>query len=317
MTTTSLLISTVLVACAALSSVAVVEGFTTPAASSSSKRIAAASLLATAPAEEEGTTGVSGAAVDSRRDFMSTVASFSVSAAGAAVMSVAGSGVLAPLPANAASGDKINARLKAYGLPPMATKIPDGMKPLLEVYGKGKNRFPLLVYMNHPFTWVVQLPSNDVNGEDGTIQAGEYAKGDTATFFVYEDEGGIADITTADKQVFERTLTKAISQKGGNMYQDFKVKKVTPSDAGKYMLCDFQYTLLTGAGFEVQRSGVASVTSVGPAIEALWAASTRVRYKKTESDLRTIVSSFRVYPDVDLSKAIAANDAKFNTYEEN
>ena len=41
------------------------------------------------------------------------------------------------------------------------------------------------------------------------------------------------------------------------------------------------------------------------------------RYKKTESDLRTIVSSFRVYPDVDLSKAIAANDAKFNTYEEN
>ena len=160
----------------------------------------------------------------------------------------------------------------------MATKIPDGMKPLLEVYGKGKNRFPLLVYMNHPFTWVVQLPSNDVNGEDGTIQAGEYAKGDTATFFVYEEEGGIADITTADKKVFERTLTKAISQKGGNMYQDFKVKKVTPSEAGKYMLCDFQYTLLTGAGFEVQRSGVASVTSVGPAIEALWAASTRVRY---------------------------------------
>ena len=132
--------------------------------------------------------------------------------------------------------------------------------------------------MNHPFTWVVQLPSNDVNGEDGTIQAGEYAKGDTATFFVYEEEGGIADITTADKKVFERTLTKAISQKGGNMYQDFKVKKVTPSEAGKYMLCDFQYTLLTGAGFEVQRSGVASVTSVGPAIEALWAASTRVRY---------------------------------------
>jgi len=316
MTTTSLLISTVLVACAALSSVAVVEGFTTPAASSSSNIIPASSLLASSQGEDENA-GVITTAVDSRRDFMSTVASFSVSAAGAAVMSVAGSGVLAPLPANAASGDKINARLKAYGLPPMATKIPDGMKPLLEVYGKGKNRFPLLVYMNHPFTWVVQLPSNDVNGEDGTIQAGEYAKGDTATFFVYEEEGGIADITTADKKVFERTLTKAISQKGGNMYQDFKVKKVTPSEAGKYMLCDFQYTLLTGAGFEVQRSGVASVTSVGPAIEALWAASTRVRYKKTESDLRTIVSSFRVYPDVDLSKAIAANDAKFNTYEEN
>jgi hypothetical protein len=30
-----------------------------------------------------------------------------------------------------------------------------------------------------------------VNGEDGTIQAGEYAKGDTATLFVYQDEGKV------------------------------------------------------------------------------------------------------------------------------
>ena len=49
--------------------------------------------------------------------------------------------------------------------------------------------------MNHPVTWVVTLPSNDVNGEDGTIQAGEYAKGDTATFFVYTEEGHI-DVST-------------------------------------------------------------------------------------------------------------------------
>ena len=35
------------------------------------------------------------------------------------------------------------------------------------------------------------LPSQDVNGEDGTIQAGEYAKGDTATLYVYQDEGKI------------------------------------------------------------------------------------------------------------------------------
>lgn len=45
--------------------------------------------------------------------------------------------------------------------------------------------------MNHPITWVVTTPSNDVNGEDGTIQAGEYAKGDTATFFVYEEPGHV------------------------------------------------------------------------------------------------------------------------------
>jgi hypothetical protein len=30
-----------------------------------------------------------------------------------------------------------------------------------------------------------------VNGEDGTIQAGEYAKGDTATFFVLPNSGKV------------------------------------------------------------------------------------------------------------------------------
>ena len=78
----------------------------------------------------------------------------------------------------------------SYGLP-LAPKPPGGLNPLLEVYGKGKNRFPLLVLFNHPITWVVTTPSNDVNGEDGTIQAGEYAKGDTATFFVYEEPGHV------------------------------------------------------------------------------------------------------------------------------
>lgn len=78
----------------------------------------------------------------------------------------------------------------SYGLP-LTAKPPSGLNPLLEIWGKGKNRFPLLVLMNHPITWVVTLPSNDVNGEDGTIQAGEYAKGDTATFFVYSEPGHV------------------------------------------------------------------------------------------------------------------------------
>ena len=34
----------------------------------------------------------------------------------------------------------------------------------------------------------------------------------------------------------------------------------------------------TGAGFEVDRRGVAAITSEGPAVEVLWAASTRERY---------------------------------------
>jgi len=186
--------------------------------------------------------------------------------------------------------DKVNARLQSYGLP-LITNIPNGMKPLLEIYGKGKNRFPLLVLMNHPLTWIVQLPSNDANGEDGTIQAGEYAKGDTASFFLYDGEGHVDDVTTAPKSLFEKVLIKAISQKGDNMYQNFKVMKTSsqndnPDYAGrKYVLCDFKYDLLTGAGFEVERRGVASVTSEGPALEVLWAASTRERFKKNRNDV--------------------------------
>lgn len=251
---------------------------------------------------------------DSRRQFLSGL-TYSAAA-------LASTGVLAPMPANAANAEaKVNARLKAYGLPPV-TVTPKGMKPLLEVYGKGKNRFPLLVLMNHPLTWIVQLPSNDVNGEDGTIQAGEYAKGDTATFYLYEAEGHVDDIGKAEKSLFERTLIKAISQKGANVYQNFKVIKAIPQTgnpeySGKdYVLCDFKYDLLTGAGFEVERRGVASVTSVGPAVEVLWAASTRERFKKTETTLRDIVSSFRVYSDLNFDRELAENEAKFGMFEE-
>jgi hypothetical protein len=102
--------------------------------------------------------------------------------------------------------------------------------------------------------------------------------------------------------LFEEAIVKAISQKGNNMYQNFKVTKIVPQtgpeyDGKDYVICDFKYELLTGAGFEVDRRGVASITSVGPAIEVLWCASIRERYKKTEETLRTIASSFRVYND--------------------
>jgi hypothetical protein len=113
---------------------------------------------------------------------------------------------------------KVNAKLRGFGLPTY-TSVPDGFTPLCEIWGKGKNRFPILVTFAHPLTWIVTVPSNDANGEDGTVQAGEYAKGDTATFFVNEEPGHAADIQAAPKEVIERTLIKAISQKGDNMYQ--------------------------------------------------------------------------------------------------
>ena len=87
-----------------------------------------------------------------------------------------------------------NASTHRYGVATI-DKVPDGFSPLAEVWGKGRNRDPLLVSFLHPIDWVVTLPSQDVNGEDGTIQAGEYARGDTATFFVYA-EGGKVDVST-------------------------------------------------------------------------------------------------------------------------
>jgi hypothetical protein len=212
-----------------------------------------------------------------------------------------------PAPASAAvsGGQKVNAKLKAFGLP-QTGPIPDGFSPLLEIYGKGKNRFPLLVTFSHPLTWVVTLPSNDKNGEDGTVQAGDYGKGDTATFYVYSDEGGVKDITTASRDLIETVLKRSIGQRGDNMYQNFKVTKLEPVTGGgsgsylqgqSYVLADFKYQLLTGAGFEVDRRGVASITSEGPAVEVLWSASTAARFKKTEPTLRSIVQSFRCYAD--------------------
>jgi len=237
------------------------------------------------------------AAAASRRSFFGKVAS-------SAALVVGGISSLSS-PANAIGGGlkKVNAKLQGYGLPQIQT-LPDNFSPLVEIWGKGSNRDPLLVQFSHPIDWVVTLPSQDVNGEDGTIQAGEYAKGDTATFYVLEN-GRVENINEQPKDFFKNAVIKAISQKGDSIYQDFKVTKLVPKteNGQEYMIVDFKYTLLTGAGFEVDRVGVSSVTSTGKAVELLWTASTRQRYKKTEEQLRNIADSFRCYADgLDLAK---------------
>jgi hypothetical protein len=211
--------------------------------------------------------------------------------------------VIPPAFAAVGGSQKVNAKLMSFGLPPV-TNLPDGFTPILEIYGKGKNRVPLLITFNHPISWVVTLPSNTVNGEDGTIQVGDYGKGDTATLFVTND----VDTKSLSKEVIEEGLRRCISQRGDNMYQNFKLTKVSDGpgpylDGQSYMIADFKYQLLTGAGFDVDRKGVAAVTLQGASangsktLEIFWAASTDARFKKTESTLRDIVSSFRCYAD--------------------
>jgi len=207
--------------------------------------------------------------------------------------------LLQPSPALAYGLGKANDKLASYGLPKLSG-VPKGYSALAEIYGRGANRSPILVAFGFPLDWVVTLPSQDVNGEDGTIQAGEYAKGDTATFFVLPNQSKVENIQEKDKAFFKSAVIAAISQKGDNMYQDFKITKVEPvtADNGKYVLIDFKYTLLTGAGFEVERKGVASITSAGEGVQLLWSASIAARYKnKTEGQLRSIVNSFRCYAD--------------------
>lgn len=145
------------------------------------------------------------------------------------------------------------------------------------------------------------IPSINLNSEEGALQAGEYSKGDTATLFVYTNKGHVNNIGDQPKEFYQDVLIKAISQKGDNVYQNFKVTKIEPTKGEyknqEYVLVDFKYELLTGAGFTVDRIGVASITSEGNAVEALWTASTQTRYKKTEPLLRTITKSFRCYAE--------------------
>lgn len=241
-------------------------------------------------------------AENSRRSFVGQIAGSIATAATASSL------ILPTEPALAFGGgklSKINARLVSYGLPQMG-EVVGGFTPLLEVWGKGRNRSPLLVNFAYPLDWVLTLPSQDINGEDGTIQAGEYAKGDTATFYVAEETGKVDKIHDQPKSFFEDMLIKSISQKGANVYQNFKVTKLVPKtgeyNGQQYMICDFKYQLLTGAGFEIDRTGVASITSQGNAVQVLWSASTALRFKKTEATLRQISDSFRCYADgLDLS----------------
>jgi hypothetical protein len=82
-----------------------------------------------------------------------------------------------------------------------------------------------------------------------------------------------------NKEFIQDAIVKAISQKGDNIYQNFKVTKIKPTKGDyrdqEYVIVNFEYALLTGTGFEVDCNGVALVTSMDNAVEVLWMASTQ------------------------------------------
>ena len=198
----------------------------------------------------------------------------------------AAAGVALPRPAAAADLNSWNKKLDKLGLPPL-DKIPGGFSPVLSSVNQEQSLF---VEFLRPDGWLVVKPSVNTNGEDGTVSAGDYGKGDSAALYV-------SDLRPAtDKAYYAKLLKGGIAQKGGGeLYQEFKVRKVTP---GAPTTVDFSYELLTGAGFIVERRGVAAVTDVNGKSQALLAVTTSARFKGLEPKLRTIADSFRCYEKV-------------------
>ena len=81
-------------------------------------------------------------------------------------------------------------------------------------------------------------------------------------------------------------------------YEDVKIKKiklVTQDDGQEMLKLDFGYTLLTRAGFTVERKGKASALLANDAVVGLITATTALRYKELESQLDTMTDTFRAY----------------------
>jgi len=186
-------------------------------------------------------------------------------------------------PAFAADLNKFNKKLDLLGLPPL-DKIPDGFRPVLSSVNQDQSLFVQFV---SPNLWLIVKPSTNTNGEDGTISAGDYGKGDSAALFVSDLKPG------SSKEYYTQLLKAGLAQKGTeNIYQEFKLKKINPTTPPTV---DFSYELVTGAGFIVQRQGVAAVSDVGGKSQALLAVTTTARFKTLEPKLRTIAASFKCY----------------------
>lgn len=227
----------------------------------------------------------------SRRNF------FSNSAAAAVAVGV---GVTDPLPSLALNFGNYQKQMANFGLP-APSSIPDGLSPVLEFYGKAvPGQVPLLVTFFSPSTWILQRPSIDKNGEDGTISTGDYGKGDSASLFVAPPLKEGESLTAMDKQYFADLVFAGSTQKGVNLLQNFKLIKFSvaedSTDEQPAVNVEYSYDLLTGAGFEVSRRGVGRVTSVGgKSTQALLVQTTSNRWKKLEPTLRNVAKSFKVY----------------------
>jgi len=201
----------------------------------------------------------------------------------------------------------INKFLKTQGFPPLPGA--NGLSPLMKYIGtaapanidgqKVKERTfsdILLVRWNFPSGWLITSPDITENGEAGTLGANNFIKGDSEVFTAAKMDGS-KPLKEQSKDFFAKLLS---SQMTADVYEDIKPKKIKPvtmEDGTEMVVFDFSYTLLTRAGFTVERRGVASALQLNSdTAVALVCATTALRYKELEPLLRQSVDTFRAYP---------------------
>jgi len=201
----------------------------------------------------------------------------------------------------------VNKFLQAQGFPALPNA--NGMSPLLKYIGtappanidgqKVKQRTfndILLVRWNFPSGWLIISPDITENGEAGTLGANNFIKGDSEVFTSAKLPGG-KPLKEQSKEFFGQLLS---SQMTSDVYEDIKPKKIKPvtmEDGTEMVFFDFSYTLLTRAGFTVERRGMASALQLNSDTAlALVCATTALRYKELEPLLRQSVDTFRAYP---------------------
>jgi len=147
----------------------------------------------------------------------------------------------------------------------------------------------------YPSGWLPQTPTITENGEAGNIGANDYIKGDSANFAAVTLPKG-ETIETVSKELIKNLL---ITQMSNDVYEDVKVKKLKPvkqDDGTDMQIVDFTYTLLTRAGFTVNRKGIAGCMVASDCVVGVVTATTEQRWKELEPLLRESANSFRAYP---------------------
>merc|ERR1719331_835367 len=197
----------------------------------------------------------------------------------------------------------VNKLLSSFGFSTL--KVPSGFSPLVQYIGtappanidgtKQKERAfssTLLVRFVFPSGWLVESPSITENGEAGNLGANNYIKGDACNFAALPLPQG-ESLASLKKEFFKGWLS---SQMSNDVFEDVKVKKIRPvtqPDGTEMLKLDFTYTLLTRAGFTVQRQGIASAIVANDAVVGIVTATTQLRYKDLGTQLEQMCDSFR------------------------